>query len=289
MLKQSSAISRDPATDIRSFIRRRFKADRSLQSPSQIANGLNAGHELLDLLHASAHGERKATDRLTTLVESTVRLSESRKVFRNALRESHAAHAGSKVSDGKVGPITPAPPRSSSLTPTPERPLKPSETKVRKIHVPKFFVVQSIPLLVWSKAHQTRIGGVIRKKMAWRARKWEQRIRLTEQLIPWGSAEDSWDDLICGQAKQEMLKTKGSVIKGEGDSVLPDAQSWASAYHTALKSVADSIWDHDNKNIERSQRMVETLKWARERAARQKAELKNRKEGSGELSKRGSD
>lgn len=280
LLKQSFTLSATQSGGLRSLIRHRFKTDRLLQSPSQIANGLNAGDEVLKLLCASTQGETSATTRLSSLIESTLNFSASNESYRKALRSVKAPASprlASRVNHLRLGADKQSQSRRPDSRPILERPLGLPEIKGGKRRVPKFTAVQGVPFLLYSKPQPLSLGRLLRQKIAWQLKKWDQRTKLTEGTIPLGESEDGWDSLVALQAKQEGLPTEKFTPEHGAHDLDPDPISWTSSSRFAEARIGEEINSFDRRNLETGRRLVEILKQERVLAAKEEAESECRK------------
>jgi hypothetical protein len=274
------ALSATHSGSLTSLIRHRFKSDRFLQSPSRISNGLDAGHEALQILHDTAQGEPKSISRLSSLLESTLKLSESNEAYRNALRSTSAPASPALVSKAKrVHSSFDNSPQSRTPESRPilERPLPLPEIESGKRRVPRFVSVQGISFLHYSKPQSSSLGRVLRQKIAWQASKWGQRKKLSEEIIPLGENEDAWDDLVALQEEREAVTDESSKRGDYQDNANIDSTSWNAAARVAEAGIAYDIKKYDQRNLETGRRMVEILKQERVLAANEKAVLRSRK------------
>jgi hypothetical protein len=274
------ALSATHSGSLTSLLRHRFKSDRFLQSPSRISNGLNAGHEALQILHDTAQGEPKSIIRLSSLLESTLKLSESNEAYRNALRSTSAPASSGLISKAKRvrssfdnSPLS----RTPESRPILERPLPLPEIESGKRRVPRFVSVQGMSFLHYSKPQSSSLSRVLRQKIAWEASKWGQRKKLSEEIIPLGENEDAWDDLVALQEEREAVADESSKRGDYQDNADIDSTSWNAAARIAEAGIAHDIKKYDQRNLETGRRMFEILKQERVLAANEKAVLRSRK------------
>lgn len=106
LLKQSSALhvggsnehSPSKSSDVlSSLVQFRFHQDRKLKSPTQIANGLKAGYEALDLLHACNKNSPSALAQLKSLLKSTATQAEYTRAYRAALAAARSPTSPQKL------------------------------------------------------------------------------------------------------------------------------------------------------------------------------------------------
>lgn len=274
------ALSATQSDGLRSLIRHRFKTDRLLQSSSRIANGLHAGHEILGILCAAAQGETKSIDRLSALLESTLKLSESTEAYSNILHSARTPTSLRAAPEAKEVNSSGENPSQSSRTksrPVLERPLPLSEIRSGKRRVPEFVDLQGIPFLRYSKPQSSSLGRVLRQKVAWQTKKWDQRNKLTEEIMPLGEVEDGWDTLVAMQKKQEGVPEERPVYEGSRVVQGPNLQSWNSAIRLTEAGIAQDLKVFDRKNLDLGRRMFEIMKKERELAAKEKADIESTK------------
>lgn len=278
LLKQSFALSDTLSGGIRTIIRHRFKTDRVLQSPTQIANGLKAGTEVLDLLFASAQGGSNATSTLGALLESTLKSLKSNEAYRTALRSSCGpTYHRRDLEPVKVGlgaDKGPRPDRSTTKSIL-DRPLPLSEIRGGRRRVPRFIITQGIPFLRYSKPQPKSLGNVLRQKIARHTKRWAQRKKLGDETIPLGEDEDAWDALVALQQAKEGLKVEEFAAGDVRAGLNCDPESWTSVSRLADAQLAQSIRTEEKRNMETARRMVEIMKQERALAAQEKAHLES--------------
>lgn len=280
LLKQSFALPSTQSAGVTSLIRYRFKTDRVLQSPSQIADGLRAGNDVLNLLCACAQGRMDSIARLSSLIESTLKLSESNKVYRSALRSSRSPAAprpGPKAVTAHLGASRMSHSGRLCTGAVFSRPLPLSQIRGGKRRVPRFVSVQGIPFLRYSKPQSPTLGRVLRQKIAWNIKKWDQRGKLAEVNIRWGENEDAWDALVTQQHRKEVLQHERSTPGHVQTELNCELTSWAAASRVADAAIGQKIRNQDLRNAKTSQRMVDILKQERMLAAKEKADLESKK------------
>ncbi|ERF75483.1 hypothetical protein EPUS_07015 [Endocarpon pusillum Z07020] len=273
LLKHSLTVSTTHSGGLRSLIRCRFKTDRLLQSPSQIANGLNAGNEVLKLLCASARGESSSIARLSELIESTLELSGITEAYRNSLRlikKPPSSRRAPKANNLPLSANKTLQSRRPDSSPIFERPLPLSQIRGGKRRVPKFVAAQGVPFLLYSKPQPQSLGRLLRQKIAWQHKKWDQRTKLTEETIPLGVCEDAWDALVASQEEVEGHSNRTSVPEDRETGISGDSTSWNSAPQFAAVSVGDKIRSFERRNLETGRRLFEILKQERVLVANEK-------------------
>jgi Complex 1 protein (LYR family) len=286
LLKQSLAFSHTQSGGIRSLIRHRFQNNRFLQSPSQIANGLDAGNELLKLLGASAQGGTGAVIRLTSLLESTLNLSESNKAYRKAFRSAKGPSSprlAARADHLRMCADKTLQCRRPDSRPILERPLDLSEIKGGKRRVPKFIATQGLAILLYTKPLPVSLGRVLRQKFDWLHKKWDQRDKLMAEVLPLAQGEDHWDSIIALQSEQEGLATEKIVPEDRDSALHCDSITWASFPRFADARLGAAIQRFEQRNLERGRQVVEILKQERVLAAKEKAALECKKYEEREL------
>ncbi|OCT52155.1 hypothetical protein CLCR_08718 [Cladophialophora carrionii] len=187
------------AEHLRSLVRYRFHKDRTLLSRSQIIRGLEAGHGFLGLLRGCAAKSPTALDQLSKLLEQVAVQAESTATYRRTLAArwkppppSRYAHLENlrRVADKANHASTPASPRIFQHP----RPLSEVKTGVRK--VPNLILAQGIPLLKYPGPTPVLVNRVLKEKIRWGVRKWEQHkdIQRRIQIAEW---EDQWDSILA--------------------------------------------------------------------------------------------
>lgn len=141
--------------------------------------------------------------------------------------------------------------------------------------------VQGIPLLQYSKPQPVSLGRVLRQKVAWQTKNWDQHGRIVGELTPLAESEDDWDAFVALQVKQEGLTKKNSLQQADVAGVKSDAVSWQAASRAAEASIIHKIRIQEQKHLETSRRMIEILKLERSMAAQEKAEIKTKKKRGG--------
>ncbi|ETI21930.1 hypothetical protein G647_06000 [Cladophialophora carrionii CBS 160.54] len=187
------------AETLRSLVRYRFHRDRTLLSRSQIIHGLEAGHGFLDLLRGCAAKSPTALDQLSQLLEHVALQAESTATYRRTLAArwkppppSRYAHLENlrRVADKANHASTPSSPRIFQHP----RPLGEVKSGVRK--VPNLILAQGVPLLKYPGPTPVLVNRVLKEKIRWGVRKWEQHkdIRRRIQIAEW---EDQWDSIVA--------------------------------------------------------------------------------------------
>ena len=137
--------------------------------------------------------------------------------------------------------------------------------------------VQGVPFLLYSKPQPQSLGRLLRQKIAWQLKKWDQRTKLTEETIPLGVCEDAWDALVASQKKAEGHSNRTSVPENRGNAISADSTSWNSAPQFAEMSLGDKIRSFERRNLETGRRMFEILKQEKVLAANEKEKMDSRR------------
>ncbi|KIW67708.1 hypothetical protein PV04_06940 [Phialophora macrospora] len=206
------------AETLRSLIRYRFHKDRTLLSRSQIANGLDAGHGFLSLLRGCAAKSPPAVDQLTKILEQVTLQAESTATYRRTLAArwkppppSRYAHLENlrRIADRANHASTPSAPRIFQHP----RPLSEVRAGVRK--VPNLILAQGIPLLKYPGPTPVLVNRVLKEKIRWGVRKWEQHkdVQRRIQIAEW---EDEWDSILAREGNiADDDGGRGGLVEGE--------------------------------------------------------------------------
>lgn len=311
LLKASDHSRGEASESLRSFIRRRFKIDRLLRSPSQIANGLNAGRSFLELLNGSARGDQTSISKLSALIQSTLKLSDSnrkrqhvilaasgdsegqsrlnnllegaslhlnsRKSPENAAQNATASMESEPIVHTEIGAGKNGKARHSVSKPLLSRPLPLSEIRGGRRRVPKLINAQGIPFLMYSKPQPTIVSHMIRRKVRQRTRRWDHRTNLAGTEIPLANQEEAWDSLIRRQGKQEASQisqaTEVKVPQFTNDKV-----SWDSAPRDADRVLAQEIDGSALQTLSTAHRMLEIMGEERKLAKEERQQSRALKE-----------
>jgi hypothetical protein len=289
LLRQSSALhvggsseySPSKSSDVlSSLVRFRFHQDRKLKSPTQIANGLKAGYEALDLLHACNKNSPSALAQLKSLLESTAAQAEYTSAYRAALAAARSPTSPQKLS--KIAHLRAIATKANSTRypwskPVLERPLPLDEIKGGKRRVPNLVSAQGIPFLRYSKPQPISLSRVIRQKQDRDQKKWTRQESLKGDIIiaQW---EDEWDEIVAGLKAEEQARGKGNVrppldSDGRKEAGGPEA-SWKHEMVVAEGELYQQIKRNDWKNAEMGRKMWEIVVKERELAAQEKREAK---------------
>jgi hypothetical protein len=289
LLRQSSALhvggsnEHSPSNSsnvLSSLVRFRFHQDRKLKSPTQVANGLKAGHEALDLLHACNKNLPSALAQLKSLLESTAAQAEYTSAYRAALAAARSPTSPQKLS--KIAHLRAIATKANSTRypwskPVLERPLPLDEIKGGKRRVPNLVSAQGIPFLRYSKPQPISLSRVIRQKQDRDQKKWTQQESLKGDIVI-AQREDEWDEIVAGQEAEEQARGKGGVkspldTNGREEVGGPEA-SWKHEMVVAEGELYQQIKRSDWKNAEMGRKMWEIVVKERELAAQEKREAK---------------
>ncbi|KAL1958618.1 hypothetical protein VTO42DRAFT_4215 [Malbranchea cinnamomea] len=196
-------LSSEQARDTRLLIRRRFRNDKLLLSPSKITGSLNAGYEALDLLDACSQGDKYSISRFNALLAQT----------RPLLNRLSRGQSSNEKTPNKE-PVEPA--RETSKQQYKPEPIlsrpRPHVSGIR--HVPRLVNARGIPFLRIKKPQPEVLSRTIRGKLVTRWKRIERRQRLEEELVV-AQEEDMWDELT-GQAERATFE---STVKASLDEV----------------------------------------------------------------------
>ena len=240
-------------------------------SPSKIANGLNAGHEGLDLLHRATQGDSESIKSLIGLLESTLELSQQNTLYRESLRPfQEVAPPSQTVSHTRRSADT-SPQAEIPLTrPLKDRPLPLSEIRSGVRRVPKFFGQNGVPLLLYARPQPAIVGRIWRSKARLRDKRFYQQQKIKEQTVPLGQQEDAWDELVRTQMQDER-KESGLTALDQDRLYGPSARlSWAAASAIACANIRYTMEAEDQKHAETARWMFGILQQERELAALEK-------------------
>ena len=213
LLRESSAVGAATSSPsigetLRSLIRFRFHKDQKLLSSSQVANGISGAHGFLGLLKACAAKEPVALQQLTRTLETVAQRADATGQYReeNASRWKPPPPSRQKHLRNLRQIASPRSHVSGSLS-NPEdttprifshpAPISTIKAGVRK--VPNLILAQGIPILKYSGPTPVLLNRVLKEKIQWNVRKWDQHKAL-ENTIALAEREDEWDDILAKQA-----------------------------------------------------------------------------------------
>jgi hypothetical protein len=289
LLKQSSALhvvgsnEHSPSKSsgvLSSLVQFRFHQDRKLKSPTQIANGLKAGYEVLDLLHACNKNFPSALAQLKSLLESTAAQAEYTSAYRAALAAARSPTSPQKLS--KIAHLRAIATKANSTRypwskPVLERPLPLDEIRGGKRRVPNLVSAQGIPFLRYSKPQPISLSRIIRQKQNRDQKKWTQLEGLKGDIViaQW---EDEWDEIVARQMAEKHGRGKGKLRSPRdsdgGEEAGGCEASWKHEMVVAEGELYRQIKESDRKNAEMGRKMWEIVVKERELAAQEKREAK---------------
>ncbi len=266
-----------------SLVQFRFQHDRSILSPSKIANGVKAGYSALDLLHAYNKGDQSASNRVKALIESTATQAKWLLTYRTAL-----ANARSLTSPAKLGKIAHLQAGASKANktrypeskPILERPLPLSEIKGGKRHVPELIAAHGVPFLRYSKPQPVSLSRIIRQRGRRHQKWWTQKEELEadRKVAEW---EDEWDDIVEDQAADERRPNHYNTAPWQwsyGSGKVDRSEStWSYEVQVAENEVMQTIRAEDRYYADMGKKMWEVVIKERELAAQEKREAKAQK------------
>ncbi|KIX95206.1 uncharacterized protein Z520_09122 [Fonsecaea multimorphosa CBS 102226] len=241
------------ARTLQSLIRFRFDRDRKLLSPSQVANGLEAGHGALSLLRACARKSSDALNRLSQTLEHVALQAESTAKYRAELasrwkppppsRRPHLENLR-RVANKANHISTPDNPRIFQHP----RPISEVKSGVRK--VPNLILAQGIPLLKYPGPTPVLLNRVLTSKIKWGVRKWAQHLDIGEK-IQLGEWEDEWDSILA--RKHGIMETcEGATAneqQGRGGELVEADFIRSSSEHNIRFASLDRAYTKDEKDI----------------------------------------
>ncbi|KAJ9607497.1 Cytosolic Fe-S cluster assembly factor nar1 [Cladophialophora chaetospira] len=265
LLRETSAVgvaTSNPGTaeTIRSLIRTRFHKDRKLLSQTQVANGLSAAHGYLGLLRQCAAKEPVAIQRLNSTLETVSRRAEELTRYRRETasrwkppppsRHAHLrnlrqiASPRSHVS-GSLSDPSDTTPRIFSHP----APIESIKAGVRK--VPNLILAQGIPVLKYSGPTPVLVNRVLKEKILWGVRKWEQHksIQHTLAIAEW---EDEWDRILAdkagirdddGDREGQRLNQRVQGTKIRFYELQRHENSWTTQLHEVDHSLKGAVMD----------------------------------------------
>ncbi|OQV06240.1 hypothetical protein CLAIMM_10838 [Cladophialophora immunda] len=257
LLRESSRVGaavENPAVakTLQSLIRFRFHRDRKLLSPSQVANGLDAGRGALSLLRECACKSGDALNKLSQTLERVALQAESISKYRAELASrwkppppSRRAHLENlrRVADKANHVSTPETPRIFQHP----RPISEVKSGVRK--VPNLILAQGIPLLKYPGPTPVLLNRVLKSKIQWGVRKWAQHLDLAAK-IQLGEWEDEWDAVLAreqGVRESHEAATASGQLGLQGGPADKDSTETSSGIKTHFAS-SKRYGSRDEKN-----------------------------------------
>lgn len=251
-------------------MRYRFHRDRKLVSLKLVANGLNAGYAMLDLVHACNDKNGDALTKLASLVESTTVQAEQAAAWRFTLR-SLKKPVPSSATLAKVRHINAVADKANHVRypgskPILERPLPLSEIRGGTRRVPNLVTAHGIPFLRYSKPQPISLSRVIRQKVLWNERNWTSRGVLEEKIILAGF-EDEWD---------RILEREHGVMDADSEDATAvfAESSWTEELRDSDAALFEAIRVRDSKCAEMGEKMWEIVK--REKALKRQEKMERR-------------
>ncbi|OAP54249.1 hypothetical protein AYL99_11350 [Fonsecaea erecta] len=197
---------------LQSLIRFRFDRDRKLLSPSQVANGFEAGHGALSLLRQCARKSDDALNKLSQTLEHVALQAESTARYRGELasrwkppppqRRPHLENLR-RIANRANHMSTPDNPRIFQHP----RPISEVKSGVRK--VPNLILAQGVPLLKYPGPTPVLLNRILKTKIQWGVRKWAQHLDIAAR-IQIGEWEDDWDSILGRE--QGIVETQEDAI-----------------------------------------------------------------------------
>jgi hypothetical protein len=236
-------------------VRYRFRRDRKLVALKPVADGLNAGYAMLDLVYACNHKNGDALAKLASLIESVTTQAEQTAAWRSTLRcfkRTPYSAILAKVKHLKTVAKKEHHVRYPGSKPILERPLPLSEVRGGVRRVPNLVTAQGIPFLRYSKPQPVSLSRVIRQKVLWNEKKWTHRGVLEEQIHLAGF-EDEWDRIL--------EREHGLTNVDPGDTPATFAEpSWTEELRSADEAIFEALRARDGKCAKMGEKMWEVVK-----------------------------
>ena len=292
LLKQCSAIkltnfghsdSLANANTLSSLVRFRFQHDRSLLSPSKIANGIKAGYSVLDLLYACNRDDQSASNQIKNIIGSTAAQAKWLSAYRNALASERSPTSPSKlgkIAHLKAGALKVNNTRYHESKPILERPLPLSEIRGGRRNVPELIATHGVPFLRYSKPQPASLSRIIRQRGQRHQKWWTQKEELEadRKIAEW---EDDWDEIVEAQAADErtlkLYNTPSWQWPYGSGKVERSEETWSHEPHMAETEVMQRIRDEDRYYADLGKKMWEVVVKERELAVQEKREAKIQK------------
>ncbi|EYE92708.1 LYR motif-containing protein [Aspergillus ruber CBS 135680] len=212
-------------SEVKPTIQQKFHKYKSLQSPSQSLNALNAGYEALDLIHVASRGNENTIQRISTFISECESEKETNSSIQRALSKAKPVKPKSKK-EQKKEEIQAFEKRTARRHPD-AVPItsRPRPVVSGKRRVPILINARGVPFLRIKKPQPMNLSGALRSKLENRWRRIERRERLEAALVM-AKAEDTWDELTHSEE--------------------PD--TWSRVISDALTEVNDKIRESDLQN-----------------------------------------
>ncbi|KAL6251004.1 hypothetical protein RBB50_001212 [Rhinocladiella similis] len=243
---------------LRSIVRYRFDGDRDILSPPQVANGIAAGYGFLDLLRSCNAGSTQSLGRLTRTLESMSIQAEDtsdRRAKLASLWKPPPAHHRRRLEHFKQvkNPANYAHDPSDPRIFHHPAPLSSIKSGVRK--VPNLIVTQGIPVLKYPGPQPVLINRIVKKKMKWGIKKFNQH-KLLEDQRNLAECEDEWDDI---------MQARHGVEKGV-------EENWVQSIRDADAHLEKRLAEQMRKNTELSGKFFEIVLAERELKEKERKE-----------------
>ncbi|KIV78641.1 hypothetical protein PV11_06274 [Exophiala sideris] len=254
---------------LRSLIGYRFQKDRDLQSPTQIVNGITAGHDFLDLLRSCSAKSADSLNHLGGLLESITLQAEQTTAVRERLavhwkppppsRSKHLEHI-QKVKNPANYVSDPSNPRIFQYP----QPRSQVRSGVRK--VPNLIVTQGIPVLKYSGPQPVLLNRVIKNKVKVGLRRFKQHEGL-EIGADLAECEDDWDHIIRKHHGIDDAKAPGRSTS--------DQATWRQTFVDADHELTDKYVDQQRKHADLGKRLWQIVLAERELKEKERREAKH--------------
>lgn len=271
--------SNGPPSIFPSLVRHRFEKDRSIQSPTQICHGMEAGREFLDLLRSCNKKSAEALNRLSQVLESATSQAQNTAAFRTELARHwkppppHRAKYLEnirKVKDKANHVSMPSHPRIFEHP----RPLSEIKAGVRK--VPNLIVTQGIPVLKYPGPQPVLLNRVLKHKTIWGIKTFQKHKEL-ENAAHLADCEDEWDSILLRD--HGIRYTKDHPLEGTGGPDRPPTRdqggTWAGTFRQADHELELKVQERGRKHAELGRKLWQIVLDERELKEKERKEAKH--------------
>ncbi|KAI1616048.1 hypothetical protein EDD36DRAFT_414959 [Exophiala viscosa] len=259
----------DTKQTLRSLVGYRFQEDRDLQSPTQIVNGITAGHDFLDLLRSCSAKAADSLNHLGVLLESMTLQAEQTAAVREKLashwkppppsRARHHEHI-KKVKNPANYVSDPSSPRIFQYP----QPLSQIRTGVRK--PPNLIITQGIPILKYSGPQPVLLNRVIKNKVKVGLKRFKQHEEM-EEAAHLAECEDDWDHILSKRHGIGDAKALGRNKNHEA--------TWRQTFVDADNELTDKYIDQQRKHAHLGKRLWQIVLAERDLKEKERREAKH--------------
>ncbi|EXJ82139.1 hypothetical protein A1O1_08208 [Capronia coronata CBS 617.96] len=266
---------------IESLVRYRFEADRTIQSPTQICHGMEAGRGFLDLLQSCNHKSGEAFIRLGQVLESVSLQAENTALLRRRLASCwkppppHRAKYLENIKKVKLKDNHLSNPDQPRIFEHP-RPLSEVKAGVRK--VPNLIVTQDVPILKYPGPQPVLLNRVIKQKALWGVKTFQQHKEL-ENAAHLADCEDDWDAILYRDHR--IIPPGDKLLKGTVgvDRALAGSQggTWAGTFRQADQELELKAHERGRKHAELGRKLWQIVLDERELKEKERREAKHQR------------